>query len=113
MPEPSGNPHEGARIPVDVLIAGAGFSGICRGIQLLEAGIKDFLIIDKSDDLSGMWYGNRYPSRACHVPRLVRDGLAVLDLPELRTSPVAAAAAAFAARGWSWRYASVHRPKRV
>lgn len=45
--------------------------------------------------------------------RLVRDGLAVLDLPELRISPVAAAAAVFAAHGWSWRYASVHRPKMV
>ena len=37
MPEPSGNHHSSADISVDVLIVGAGFSGICMGIKLLEA----------------------------------------------------------------------------
>jgi cation diffusion facilitator CzcD-associated flavoprotein CzcO len=68
MPEPSGNHHNSADISVDVLIVGAGFSGICMGIKLLEAGMKDFLIIEKSDDLGGTWYENRYPGCACDVP---------------------------------------------
>ena len=68
MPEPSGNQQDYADIFVDVLIVGAGFSGICMGIKLLEAGIKDFLIIEKSDDLGGTWYENRYPGCACDVP---------------------------------------------
>jgi cation diffusion facilitator CzcD-associated flavoprotein CzcO len=68
MPEPSGNPHNSADIFVDVLIVGAGFSGICMGIKLLEAGMKSFLIIEKSDDLGGTWYENRYPGCACDVP---------------------------------------------
>lgn len=68
MPAPSGNGHNSADISVDVLIAGAGFSGICMGIKLLEAGMKDFLIIEKSDDLGGTWYENRYPGCACDVP---------------------------------------------
>src|SRR5215475_6448657 len=84
MPEPSGNHHDapgicvgsaaavpakdGADISVDVLIVGAGFSGICMGIKLLEAGMKNFLIIEKSDDLGGTWYENRYPGCACDVP---------------------------------------------
>lgn len=34
-------------------------------------------------------------------------------LPEIGPSPVAAVAAVFVAHGWSWRYASVHRPKMV
>ena len=68
MPESSGNTHNSVDISVDVLIVGAGFSGICMGIKLLEAGMKDFLIIEKSDDLGGTWYENRYPGCACDVP---------------------------------------------
>src|SRR5437899_3211534 len=68
MPEPSGHHHSSADISVDVLIVGAGFSGICMGIKLLEAGVKNFLIIEKSDDLGGTWYENRYPGCACDVP---------------------------------------------
>ena len=67
MLEPSGNPNS-ADISVNVLIVGAGFSGICMGIKLLEAGMKDFLIIEKSEDLGGTWYENRYPGCACDVP---------------------------------------------
>ena len=68
MPEPSTNFDNSADISVHVLIVGAGFSGICMGIKLLEAGIKNFLIIEKSDDLGGTWYENRYPGCACDVP---------------------------------------------
>jgi len=68
MPEPSGKQSNASDISVDVLIVGAGFSGICMGIQLLEAGMKNFLIIEKSDDLGGTWYENRYPGCACDVP---------------------------------------------
>src|SRR5262252_3549851 len=68
MPEPSGKQRNASDISVDVLIVGAGFSGICMGIQLLEAGMKNFLIIEKSEDLGGTWYENRYPGCACDVP---------------------------------------------
>jgi cation diffusion facilitator CzcD-associated flavoprotein CzcO len=68
MPEPSGNHHNSADMSVDVLIVGAGFSGICMGIKLLEAGMKNFLLIEKSEDVGGTWYENRYPGCACDVP---------------------------------------------
>jgi len=68
MPELCGNRHHSADVSVEVLIVGAGFSGICMGIKLLEAGMKNFLIIEKSDDLGGTWYENRYPGCACDVP---------------------------------------------
>lgn len=68
MAELSGNHHKAADISVDVLIVGAGFSGLCMGIKLLEAGMKDFLIIEKSEDVGGTWYENRYPGCACDVP---------------------------------------------
>lgn len=68
MSESSGNHHHASDISVDVLIVGAGFSGICMGIKMLEAGMKNFLIIEKSEDLGGTWYENRYPGCACDVP---------------------------------------------
>jgi cation diffusion facilitator CzcD-associated flavoprotein CzcO len=53
---------------VDVLIIGAGFSGLCMGIKLRAAGLNSFLIIEKSDDIGGTWYDNRYPGCACDIP---------------------------------------------
>ena len=53
---------------VDVLIVGAGFSGICMGIKLLEAGMKSFLIMEKSCEIGGTWWDNRYPGCACDIP---------------------------------------------
>jgi cation diffusion facilitator CzcD-associated flavoprotein CzcO len=53
---------------VSVLIVGAGFSGLCMGINLLQAGMISFLIIEKSEDLGGTWWDNRYPGCACDIP---------------------------------------------
>src|SRR5438105_14499112 len=53
---------------VDVLIIGAGFSGICMGIKLLEAGMQSFLIFEKSEEIGGTWWENRYPGCACDIP---------------------------------------------
>ncbi|MFP4003953.1 MAG: NAD(P)-binding protein, partial [Alphaproteobacteria bacterium] len=32
----------------DILILGAGMSGLCMGIALRERGVEDFLILEKS-----------------------------------------------------------------
>jgi cation diffusion facilitator CzcD-associated flavoprotein CzcO len=62
-------PHSNApETAVDVLIIGAGFSGLCMGIKLLEAGMNSFLIIEKSADIGGTWWDNRYPGCACDIP---------------------------------------------
>jgi cation diffusion facilitator CzcD-associated flavoprotein CzcO len=53
---------------VEVLIVGGGFSGLCMAIKLLEAGMNSFLLIEKSDDIGGTWYDNRYPGCACDIP---------------------------------------------
>ena len=55
-------------IKVDVLIVGGGFSGLCMAIKLREAGMKSFLLLEKSDDIGGTWYDNRYPGCACDMP---------------------------------------------
>jgi cation diffusion facilitator CzcD-associated flavoprotein CzcO len=54
--------------PLDVLVIGAGFSGICAGIKLLEQGISNFRIYEKSEGIGGTWYDNTYPGAACDVP---------------------------------------------
>lgn len=61
-------PATGSDFTVDVLIVGAGFSGIGMGIKLLEAGIRSFLIIEKSAEIGGTWWDNHYPGCACDVP---------------------------------------------
>ncbi len=59
-------------VPVDrsnlaVLVLGAGFGGLCMGIKLLEAGIQDFLILEKEPEVGGTWRDNTYPGAACDV----------------------------------------------
>jgi len=53
---------------VDVLIVGAGFSGIGMGIKLREAGVDSFLILEKSSEIGGTWWENQYPGCACDIP---------------------------------------------
>jgi cation diffusion facilitator CzcD-associated flavoprotein CzcO len=68
MPElQPAHPHA-SETSVDVLIIGAGFSGLCMAIKLREAGMNSFLILEKSDDIGGTWYDNRYPGCACDIP---------------------------------------------
>lgn len=40
------------------------------GIELRRAGIKDFLILEKADDVGGTWRANTYPGVAVDVPGL-------------------------------------------
>ena len=53
---------------VDVLIIGAGFSGLGMAIQLRKAGIDSFLILEKGEEIGGTWWYNRYPGCACDIP---------------------------------------------
>ena len=58
----------GNAVNVDVLIVGGGFSGLCMAIKLREANMNSFMLIEKSDDIGGTWYDNRYPGCACDIP---------------------------------------------
>ncbi len=55
----------------DVIVIGAGMSGLCMGIKLLKRGIEDFLILEKSDDVGGTWLDNSYPGAGCDVPSVL------------------------------------------
>lgn len=59
--------QQGNRTP-RVIVIGAGMSGICMGIRLLEAGIEDFIIYEKKEKIGGTWRENTYPGLACDVP---------------------------------------------
>ena len=52
----------------DVIVVGAGFSGICAGVKLREAGIDNFVILEKNEGVGGTWWHNRYPGAQCDVP---------------------------------------------
>ncbi|MDO5731844.1 flavin-containing monooxygenase [Corynebacterium sphenisci] len=52
----------------EVLVIGAGFSGLIAGAALIRAGIDDFAIIERSDSVGGTWRDNSYPGAACDVP---------------------------------------------
>jgi cation diffusion facilitator CzcD-associated flavoprotein CzcO len=51
-----------------IVIIGSGFSGICLGIKLKQAGIETFTIFEKSDRVGGTWRENTYPGAACDTP---------------------------------------------
>lgn len=50
-----------------VVIVGAGLSGICMGLKLLQAGIP-FVIYEKNDAVGGTWYENSYPGAGVDIP---------------------------------------------
>lgn len=54
--------------PLRVVVIGSGFGGIGMGYYLREAGIEDFVILEKAADLGGTWRENTYPGAACDVP---------------------------------------------
>ena len=52
----------------EVLIIGAGISGIGAAIRLREQGETDFIVLEKAAALGGTWRDNTYPGCACDVP---------------------------------------------
>ncbi|WP_216206572.1 flavin-containing monooxygenase [Amycolatopsis aidingensis] len=55
----------GARFKV--VIVGTGFSGLGQAIQLERAGIRDYVILEKAQDVGGTWRDNSYPGCACDI----------------------------------------------
>lgn len=51
----------------NIVIIGAGFSGILQGIWLKKMNFHNFIIIEKYDKVGGVWAKNIYPGCACDV----------------------------------------------
>ena len=54
-----------------VIVIGSGFAGLGAAIKLREAGINDFIVLEKANELGGVWRENTYPGCACDVPSLL------------------------------------------
>jgi cation diffusion facilitator CzcD-associated flavoprotein CzcO len=59
---------DGGLREVRVAIVGTGFSGLGMAIGLEHAGIDDYVVLERADDLGGTWRDNTYPGAACDVP---------------------------------------------
>jgi 4-hydroxyacetophenone monooxygenase len=60
-------PSPAALEAAEVVIIGAGMSGLYAGIQLQQAGIP-FVILEKNDAVGGTWYENVYPGCGVDTP---------------------------------------------
>ena len=56
---------------VEVVIIGGGFGGMLAAARLREAGITDFMLIEKGGGFGGTWYWNRYPGASCDIEAYV------------------------------------------
>ena len=52
----------------EIVILGAGLSGIGAAMQLYRAGLIDFAILERADDTGGTWRTNVYPGVGVDVP---------------------------------------------
>jgi len=57
-----------ASATLHTIIIGSGFAGIGMAVALKKAGLGDFLILEKQNDVGGVWRDNTYPGAACDVP---------------------------------------------
>jgi cation diffusion facilitator CzcD-associated flavoprotein CzcO len=52
---------------VRIAIVGTGFAGLGMAVRLKQAGVSDFVILEKAGDVGGTWRDNHYPGCACDV----------------------------------------------
>jgi cation diffusion facilitator CzcD-associated flavoprotein CzcO len=52
---------------VDVVLMGAGLSGLALGAMLRMEGVDRICMFDNAGDVGGTWYWNRYPAAQCDV----------------------------------------------
>lgn len=56
-----------ARVDHDLVIVGSGFSGIGMAIAAKNKD-RDFIVLEKAEEIGGTWRDNRYPGCECDVP---------------------------------------------
>ncbi len=50
-----------------IIIIGSGFGGLATAKKLLDEGETDFHILERADDVGGVWRDNVYPGAGCDV----------------------------------------------
>ena len=51
-----------------VVIVGTGFAGLGMAVRLKQAGLNDFVVLERAGEVGGTWRDNTYPGAACDVP---------------------------------------------
>lgn len=51
-----------------IVVIGAGLGGLATAIACRQAGYDDLVVLEKADDVGGVWRDNTYPGAACDVP---------------------------------------------
>lgn len=55
----------------DAIIVGAGYAGLGQGAQFVQDDIDNFLILEKEEQLGGVWRDNDYPGAACDTQSVI------------------------------------------
>ena len=56
---------------LEVLIIGAGISGINIAKRLKDIGVKNYTVLEEGSGLGGTWFWNKYPGCACDIPAVL------------------------------------------
>jgi cation diffusion facilitator CzcD-associated flavoprotein CzcO len=51
-----------------IAIVGSGFAGLGAAIRLKQAGVEDFVVLERTGDVGGTWNVNTYPGCQCDIP---------------------------------------------
>lgn len=52
----------------EIVVIGAGPGGVCAGVRLKDAGIEDFVILERDSGVGGSWRDNHYPGVGVDFP---------------------------------------------
>jgi len=53
---------------VRVVVVGAGLAGVAAAVKLQQAGITDYVVLEKAERVGGTWRENTYPGCGCDIP---------------------------------------------
>ena len=56
---------------VRVAIIGSGFGGLGMAIRLKQAGMNDFVVLERASEVGGTWQANTYPGAQCDIPSIL------------------------------------------
>jgi len=71
-----------------VAILGAGFGGLGMAIRLKQAGMDDFVVLERDEEVGGTWWANTYPGCQCDVPSHLYSYSFALNPNWTRTYPL-------------------------
>ena len=63
---PATGSAETADFPIAIL--GTGFAGLGLAVRLKQAGMHDFVLLERASDVGGTWRDNTYPGCQCDIP---------------------------------------------